>query len=188
VTTPITGETWGDEIDGVRAFILDEATQPFSALMPRLVEARQTLLAALVDVDETQAQFRPDTGEGEDAWGIAEVLRHIASIEAIMAHRIRLLGRGEPVDVTATYPGYMEDVSTRSLPELLDALAESYALLEAAVSDIDGHERLDTLEPHRRFGELNCRGWLVMHRLHIEDHARQVGKIKAMPGFPGVSG
>jgi hypothetical protein len=184
VTTPITGETWGDEIDGVRAYILREATRPFSVLMPRVSEARQSLLAAVADVSEDQAQFRPDTGEGEDAWGIAEVLRHIASIEAIMAERIRLLGRGEPVDVTATYPGYMEDVSTRSLPELVDALAGSYAQLEAAVSDIDGHERLDTLQAHRRFGELNCRGWLVMHQLHIEDHARQVGKIKAMSGFP----
>jgi hypothetical protein len=188
LTTPITGETWGDEVERARAFILNEAESPFGVLMPATALARGALLAALNGVTEEQAAFTPDTGEGEDAWGIAEVLRHIASIETVMAVRIRLLGHGEPVLVTPTYPGYMEDVSTRSLPELISAMAVSYERLETAVADVDGHERLDTEDRHRRFGELNCRGWLVMHRLHIEDHTRQIGKIKALPGYPITSG
>lgn len=185
MTTPITGETWGDEIDSVRELLLREAEQPFAALRPKLDAARRELLAAVEDVSEEQAQFRPETGEGEDAWGIAEVLRHFASIETIMADRIRTLGSGSPTDaITPTYPGYMEALETRRLPELLRALDASYAALLAAIEEIEGHERLDTLAAHRRFGELNCRSWLAMHTLHLQDHARQAGKIKALEGFP----
>jgi hypothetical protein len=185
-TTPITGETWGDEVESVRAHLLKEGEQTFAELSPQVEQARSELLQALEGVSEEQAEFRPATGEGEDAWGIAEALRHIASVEAIMANRIRFLGLGLPVDVKPIYPGFMEDVETRRLPELMDALQESWSLLWAAVSEIDGSERLDTFEPHRRFGDLNCRSWLVMHGLHLQDHARQIGKIKAMDGYPAT--
>jgi hypothetical protein len=182
--TPITGETWGDEIDPVRAHLLKVAEQPFSALRPPLDDAHQTLLGAVAGVSEGQAAFTPAVGEGEDAWGIAEVLRHIASVEVIMADRVRQLGTGQPLNLQATYPGYMESVETRRLPELVDIVGRSYERLLGAIGDVEGHERLDTLDTHRRFGELNCRGWVAMHTLHLQDHARQIGKIKAMPGFP----
>jgi hypothetical protein len=185
MTTPITGETWGDEIDRVRELLLREAEQPFAVLRLKLDAARRELLAAVEGVSDAQAQFRPATGEGEDAWGIAEVLRHLVSIETIMADRIRALGSGSPTGaLTPTYPGYMEAVETRRLPELLQELDASYAALLAAIEEVEGHERLDTVAAHRRFGELNCRSWIAMHTLHLLDHARQAGKIKALPGYP----
>ena len=116
MTRPITGETWGDEVAGVRAYLLAEAELPFAELRLKLASARGDLLAELDGVSDAQAELRPYEGEGEDAWGIAEALRHVASIETIMAQRVRLLGLGLPVDVQATYPGYMESVDTRRLP------------------------------------------------------------------------
>ncbi len=185
MTTPITGETWGDEIDGVRAYLLAEAEQPFSVLLPKLAAAHADLLAALDSVSEEQAEFRPIAGEGEEGWGIAEVLRHIASIETIMADRLRALGIGDSVNrLTPTYPGYMESVDTRRLQALLKVMGDSHAALLAAVMEIQGHERLDAVAEHRRFGKLNCRAWLVMHALHLQDHARQISKTKAMDGYP----
>jgi len=185
MTKPITGETWGSEIDGVRAYLLAEADLPFSALLPKLAAARADLLAALKGVSEEQAEFRPIAGAGEDGWGIAEVLRHIASIETIMADRIRALGVGASVSsLTPTYPGYMESVDTRRLPALVKVIGDSHAALLTAVMEIEGHERLDTVAQHRRFGNLNCRAWLVMHCLHMQDHTRQIGKIKALDGYP----
>ncbi|MPZ48896.1 MAG: hypothetical protein GEU75_06220 [Dehalococcoidia bacterium] len=184
MTTPITGETWGDEIDRVRDHLLKEAQQPFAILRSEYESARRDFLTAIDGVSESQAAFRPGTGEGEEAWGIAEALRHIASIETIMADRLRLLGSGRPAGVKATYPGFMEDVETRRLPELVDALDASSSSLLTAIAAIEGHERLDTLAAHRRFGDLNCRGWLAMHCLHLQDHARQINKIKAMAGYP----
>jgi hypothetical protein len=182
--TPITGETWGDQIDPVRTYLLQEAERPLAELRPKLAEAHQALVGALEGVSEGQAEFTPAVGEGEDAWGIAEVLRHISSVEVIMADRVRQLGQGELLNLQSTYPGFMESVETRRLPELIDTVGRSYDRLLTAVNEIEGHERLDTLDTHRRFGELNCRGWVAMHTLHLQDHARQIGKIKAMEGFP----
>ena len=185
MTTLITGETWGDETDSVRAFLLDEANKPFPGLRPSVEAARRELLAALAGVTTEQAQFRPLTGEGEDAWGIAEVLRHIASNEAIMAERIRQLANGLPLALPATYPGYMEDVTTRELSELVEAIAQTRQKLLATVDAVDGQERLDTFDTHRRFGAQNCRGWFMIQSLHERDHARQIEKLKRMSGFPG---
>jgi len=168
----------------VRAHLLKESERPLAELRPKLAEAHQALLGALEGVSEGQAEFTPAVGEGEDAWGIAEVLRHLASVEVIMADRVRQLGTGEPLNLKATYPGFMESVETRRLPELVDIVGQSYQRLGAAIDDVDGHERLDTLDSHRRFGQLNCRGWVAMHTLHLQDHARQIGKIKAMDGYP----
>jgi hypothetical protein len=183
-TTPITGETWGDEIEPVKAYLAEEAKQPLSALKAKLENSRRTLLAAVEGVSEAQGQFRAGSGDSEEDWGIAEALRHIASVEAIMADRIRGLGTGQPATLKATYPGFMEDVATRSIRQLEVELEQSRAALFKAIDEIDGHERLDTVDAHRRFGELNCRGWLAMHALHEQDHARQVGKIKAHPDYP----
>jgi hypothetical protein len=185
MTDLITGDTWGDEVESVRAHILKQAAQPFGVLLPELAASRAELLSAIDGVTDEQAEFRPGTGEGEEAWGIAEVLRHFASIETIMAERIRLLGAGDSVEsLTPTYPGYMESVETRRLPELIGAVDASHAALLAAIAEIEGHERLDAVAAHRRFGELNCRGWIVMHGLHLRDHARQIERIKALDGFP----
>jgi len=183
MTRPITGETWGDEVDGVRAYLLAEAELPLARLRLKLAAARGALLAELDGVSDAQAELRPAGGEDEDAWGIAEALRHVASIESIMAQRVRLLGLGLPVDVQATYAGYMEGVDTRRLPALIEALAASYDALLAAVAAIEGDERLDTFEPHRRFGPLNCRAWLAMHTLHLQDHARQIARLKSLPAY-----
>jgi hypothetical protein len=186
-TSLITGQTWGDNVDAVRAYLLGQSEEPLPALRARLDAARQEFRAALDGVSETQAQFTPASGEGEDAWGIAEVLRHIASIEPIMADRVRLLGQGQPTDsLTQTHPGYLKAVETRELSALRLLLDQSSAALLAAIDTIQGHERLDTQTPHRRFGPLNCRGWIALHTLHLQDHARQITRLKQTPGYPAT--
>lgn len=185
MTTPITGETWGEDVETVRAYLLREAEQPLGVLRLKLDAAREELRAALEGVSEVQAQFTPASGEGEDAWGIAEVLRHIASIEPIMAQRVRLLGNGQSADgISRTHPGYLTDVDTRRRADLVPMLKQSYAALLGAIAEIDGREHLETVAAHRRFGELSCRGWVALHTLHLQDHARQIAKIKALAGYP----
>lgn len=183
-TTPITGDTWGDEVDSVRTFLLAEAEKPFAELRPIVAASRARILEALEGTTTEQVQFRPAEGEGEDAMGIAEVMRHLSSLESIFAERIRQLGLGADLNVTKTYPGYMEDVTTRDPEELAAEFAASGERMDAAVAEIDGHERLDTTDPHRLFGPLNCRGWYRLHGTHIEDHVHQIAKIKRMDGYP----
>jgi hypothetical protein len=185
MTTLITGETWGDNLEAVRAFLLREAEQPFGMAKPNLDAARREFRAALEEVSDAQAQFTPQTGEGEEGWGIAEVLRHIASIEPIMAQRVRLLGTGQSMEgIARTHPGYLTDVDTRRVADLLPMLDRTHTELLDAIAAIDGQERLDTVAAHRRFGELNCRGWVALHTLHLRDHARQIEQIKQLAGYP----
>jgi hypothetical protein len=185
MTTLITGETWGDNVESVRAYLLAQAEQPLGSLRASLEATRQEFRAALDGVSEAQAQFIPGTGEGEEAWGIAEVLRHVASIEPIMAERVRLLGNGEPTEsLTRTHPGYLEAVDSRRLADLRALLDHSYAQLLSAIDAIEGHERLDTQTAHRRFGPLNCRGWVALHTLHLQDHTRQITRLQGQPGYP----
>jgi len=187
VAAPITGETWGDVIEPVREYLLRESEQPFSVLREKLQAARAKLMAATDGLSDAQAEFRPGTGEGEDAWGIAEVLRHVGGVEPLMAERIIALGEGRPTDnLTPTYAGYMEGVETRRLGELRGILATSLATLVRAIESVEGHERLDTLDAHRRFGDLNCHGWIAMHTLHMEDHARQIEKLRHLENFPAA--
>jgi hypothetical protein len=183
-TTPITGETWGDEIETVRGFLLSQSERPFAELRPEVEVARQDIIAAIVGLSEEQAAFRPAGGEGEDAMGIAEVMRHVISIETIFAERIRQLGLGREVNVTRTYPGYREEVDTQDIDESAARFATTGALMMRAVEEIEGRERLDTFDSHRLFGPLNCRGWFALHAVHLRDHVHQIGKIKAMEGYP----
>lgn len=183
-TTPMTGETWGDEVDPVRAYLLSESEKPFAELKPVVAASRARILEALEGVTKEQVQFRPPEGEGEDAMGIAEVMRHLTSIEAIFAERIRQLGLGLELNVTKTYPGYMEDVTTREPRELAAEFEGTGRRMDAAVAEIEGSERLDTTDSHRLFGPLNCRGWYRLHGVHLEDHVHQIAKIKQMDGYP----
>jgi len=182
----MTGETWGDEVESVRAFLLAESEKPFAGLRPVVAESRERLLASLDGVSEAQMRFSPGTGDGEEAMSIAEVMGHLISIEAIFAERIRQLGLGIELNVTRTYPGYKEDVETRDPVELARRFEETGAIMQATVDAIDGQERLDTFDSHRLFGPLNCRGWFRLHGVHLEDHVHQIAKIKAMPPYPST--
>lgn len=184
MTLPMTGDTWGDEVEAVRNFLLAESNKPFGALRPAVEEARRRLLTALDGVSEAQMRFSPGEGEGEEAMSIADVMRHLISIEAIFAERTRQLGLGLPLNVTRTYPGYKEDVDAAGPDELAALFEASGARMRAAVEEIEGRERLDTFDSHRLFGPLNCRGWYRLHGVHLEDHVHQISKIKAMPAYP----
>ncbi|MBV9170247.1 MAG: hypothetical protein JOZ81_09220, partial [Chloroflexi bacterium] len=69
MTASITGETWGETIEPVREYLLNESNERFAVLRPKLEAAHRGLLDAVQSVSNEQAQIRPAEGEGEDAWG-----------------------------------------------------------------------------------------------------------------------
>src|SRR5438067_5841506 len=104
-----------------------------------------------------------------------------------MAERVRALGMGQSVESLArTRPGYLDDAPSRGVAVLKGMLEQSYVRLLSSIGDIDGHERLDTFAAHRRFGELNCRGWVALHTVHLQDHARQIERLQHEPGYPAA--
>jgi hypothetical protein len=185
--TPITGDVWGDERERTRAFLLQEAERSLTDLLETAAAARQRLECVLKGVSESQARFKPASGAGEDAYSSAEVTRHDIHTAGAMAARIKALGLGEAPAPTAG-PGTLGEHDGASLADLRAILAQTAAILNAAVGSITGRERLDTTAPHRLFGELNCRAWLRLMALHEEDHARQIEKVKSHEDYPAGRG
>jgi hypothetical protein len=170
------------EIERVRSYLVSQAEKKtFDELRPAVEEARAALLRQLEGVSEAQARFKP-RGQGEDAWSIAEVLRHCIQGEEAVALRIRALGLGDPARPGAS--GRLVGRANASLAELIRDLKAANFALDHAVGSIAGKERLEPTAPHPFFGELNCRGWFLFQRVHDLDHARQIEKIKADPDFP----
>ena len=185
MTTLITGETWGEAVEPALEYLLREAEQPFAVLRPKLESARASFRAALDGVSDAQAQFTPASGEGEAAWGIGAIARHIASVEPRFGERVWLLGTGQSAD-SPPRPTSSAAPDLQPIVNLRQDLEQSFAEFLDRVATIDGRERLDTVSAHRRFGPLNCRGWVVLHTLHLQDHARQIDKIKRLDGYPSV--
>jgi len=183
MTTPITGEVWGDEVERSRAYILEQAERPFAELRPGFEEAYARFTGQLSEVTDGQATFKPGRGDGEEDYSIAEVTRHIIQIFPLMSARVRALARGEEAPPTQG-PGSLGGHEGVPLSQLKGFLSEARSELLAGVASIEGQERLETTMAHRLFGDLNCRGWLAMTILHVEDHARQIGKVKAHQAYP----
>jgi hypothetical protein len=176
----ITGEVFGQERDAPRAHLLTEAEKTFSQLREPYLESHVRLLGVLDGVSDTQARFLPGTGEGEDAWGIAQIVGHLAGSEARMAKRIRNLGLGEEMGAPMPQP----EEETRSIQELKAALEEAHRLVIEAGSACDGKEGLEKIWNHPFFGGINCRAVFALQTLHENDHARQIARIKALPAYP----
>lgn len=169
-----------------RSALLKHAEQPMPALLAALDSSRRDLLAALAGITDDQARFRPRTGgaaaDAEEAWSIAEVLRHLVQAEEGIADRVARLARGEPAETSV--PGALGGHADTPLPGLIEALAASREKLRSVVESISGNERLDTTVAHAFFGELNCRGWLALWVRHEASHVRQIEQIKASEGYP----
>jgi hypothetical protein len=182
-TTPITGDVWGDEVERSRAYILKEAEKPFPELRAGFENAYAAFVDQLSDVTDEQATFKPGRGEGEEDYSVAEVTRHIIQILPLMGARIRALARGEEPPPTQG-PGSLGGHEGEPLSRLALFLSAARSELLSGVASVEGQEDLEPQMAHRLFGELNCRGWLAMSTLHVEDHSRQIGKVKAHAGYP----
>ena len=181
-TTPITGEVFGEERDAPRAYLLAASQKQFSQLKPAMEMAYQAMRSALEGVTETQARFEPaGAGEGEDAWGISQIVRHVAGAQSRNAARLRALALA--TDSAAPPAAQQNAEDTRTIEALKAALDGSYNALLGAVADVEGKQRLDTTFTHAFFGDLNCRGLFALQTLHANDHARQIDRIKSHPAY-----
>lgn len=167
----------------VRGYLLAQAEKnDFAALWPRVMEQRSALLAAFAELTEAQAAFRPVTGEGEDAWGAADLVQHlVASTRNVMAI-VSALARREaaPEDPLGTLGG----VSYASFAEARKALFDVSLEFAALPGRLPATPDLDATVEHGIFGPLNCRAWFLFQRLHDTDHINQIAALRADERFP----
>ena len=166
-------------------------------LLSHLRDARAELARALAGVPADRRQEKP----APDQWSVAEILEHLAIVEAriagmvdrdVAAAKATGLARemsDEPVLPSIDMEGLTDRTTKRVAGETsqptgsLDAteawakLADSRALLEAAIREGDGWA-LETLsQPHHRLGPMNLYQWIAFSGAHELRHAAQIVEV-----------
>lgn len=176
-----------DPREAVRAQLLEDAAAlSWPQIWQRLAAARAELIGATLDVSEAQAVWRPplaegDEGEGEEAWCVAEILRHLitatpnvaAIIEATAQGRTER--KGPPGEIAAAEAGIEE------LRGQLVAVSEG--LLSVGLR-IPSRANAEVMVEHAFFGPLPSRAWALFQPIHDGMHTGQIGALKAGAGYP----
>ena len=175
--------TADDPLARVRGYLLAQAEKnDFAALWPKVMEQRSALLAAFAELSEAQAAFRPATGEGEGAWGAADLARHLVSSTRNVMAIVEAISRGEaaPNDPLGT----LGDVAYASFVEARKALIDVSLEFAALPGRLPAAPNLEATVEHAFFGPLNCRAWFLFQRIHDTDHINQIAALRAAEGFP----
>jgi len=120
------------------------------------------------------ATWRPDSGEGENAWSIAQVVRHIAGSRLYFARAYR--GEGWVQD----WPVPMTDDQSSWLPALDASAAEFRRRLEST-PDEWLQRRLPMIDT-----DASLSGWriLMMMLEHEVHHRSQIDAYAGLQGWP----
>jgi hypothetical protein len=163
-----------------------------------LIEGRDALLAALADVSEAQARFKPDP----ERWSIAECAEHVAITgDALLAMLMRGVMNPQGIALDPEKYGRLaEALVNRSrrfpAPESIRPTGRFASLADARTHFLDSHERamaytlqcqLDLRQHftvHPLLGEIDCFRCLLLLALHPARHAAQISEIKRDPRFP----
>jgi len=164
--------------------------------------AQARFVAAVSNLSEAQANFRPD----ENRWTIAEIVEHVSIVNdgfLRLTHKLVKEAESEPrppkADLNLGHTSLDENGRQREpfqAPERVrpkggvsveDSLAKMRMAL-AGFADIQPRlEAVDLSEkvfPHPALGPFNAYQWMVLLGEHEDRHRAQVDRVKAASGFP----
>ena len=174
--------TGSDEVERVLSYLTSQGERyTFAEIWVRFAKARLELIDSVSEVDQGQADFRPDAGE----WSISEVLNHVVTSSGTVSEIVDALSRG----VTPT-PGRIDpprEETSLDINELRERLTLDSLRWSALVERLPPAPSTVLTAPHPFFGELHARAWLLFQRIHDIDHAGQVEKNKQARGYPGAA-
>ena len=164
--------------------------------------AQARFVAAVSNLSEAQANFRPD----ENRWTIAEIVEHVSIVNdgfLRLTHKLVKEAESEPrppkADLNLGHTSLDENGRQREpfqAPERVrpkggvnveDSLAKMRMAL-AGFADIRPRlEAVDLSEqvfPHPALGPFNAYQWMVLLGEHEDRHRGQIERLKATDGFP----
>lgn len=147
-------------------------------LIAKMTEERDTLLEAVAQVLEADADVRPPKGEGEAGWSVKEQLSHLAEMEVsyrAWVQRALVEDRPDVTEGTTPDPVAVPHSEAHSA-DLESHVAELRRLREQTLQIIEtipleGFERTAST---RIFGELTVLQWLRSYYRHDRMHAAQI--------------
>lgn len=156
--------------------------------------SRARLLESVAHVDSAFGEIRPR----DDAWSVAQILTHIASVDASVANLVTRSvewGKENGVGPDNSDESVLSSMDGQSLIETtqpmaaperlvppvdstmdraLKSLVSSRQTLKDAFATGDGMDLSAIIRPHRIFGELNLYQWGLFVAQHEERHRRQI--------------
>jgi DinB family protein len=164
--------------------------------------AQARFMAAVSNLSEAQADFRPD----ENRWTIAEIVEHVSIVNdgfLRLTHKLLKEAESKPgppkADLNLGHTSLDENGQQREpfqAPERVcpkggvsveDSLAKMRMAL-AGFADIQPRlEAVDLSEqvfPHPALGPFNAYQWMVLLGEHEDRHRAQIERLKAAAGFP----
>jgi hypothetical protein len=172
--------------------------QERQAAIARLESSRDALLAAVSDVTDEQASFKPTP----DRWSILQLVEHLATsdpglmaliqralaspaqpelVEETRKHDRRFLGELKPLPRGVNKaPDFLLPKS--AYPKLADAIAAFEKAREATIAYARStqDDLRDHFAPHSVLGPMDGFQWLMACALHAESHTLQILELKTM--------
>ena len=166
-------------------------------------QARARFIAAVSDLIEAQANFRPD----ENQWTIAEIVEHVGIVDNnILRLTHKLLKEAEsapkPPKADLNLGHTSLDENGRQHPEPFQApdrvrpqggalIEDSLAKMRASLAGFaEIQSRLEAVDlseqtlPHPFLGPINVYQWMILLAEHEDRHRGQIERLKATAGFP----
>jgi uncharacterized damage-inducible protein DinB len=166
-------------------------------------QAHDRFLAAVSNLTEAQANFRPD----ENQWTIAEIVEHVSIIDnnfLRLAHKLLKEAESAPRPPKADlnlghtsldenghqHPGPFpapERVRPQGGVGIEDSLVKmsaslaGFAEIQSRIEAVDLSEQMFT---HPFLGPINIYQWMALLGEHEDRHRGQIERLKASAGFP----
>ena len=165
-------------------------------------QAQARFIAAVSNLTEAQANFRPD----ENQWTIAEIVEHVSIVNdgfLRLTHKLlkeaELAARPPKADLNLGHTSLDENGRQRGpfpAPERVRpnggvSVEDSLIKLRAALAGFgEIQSRLEAVDlseqmfPHPALGPFNAYQWMVLLGEHEDRHRGQIERMKATDGFP----
>jgi len=165
-------------------------------------QAQARFIAAISNLTEEQANFRPD----QNQWTIAEIVEHVSIVnDGFLRLTHKLLKEAESAarpakaDLNLGHTSLDENGRQRgpfqapervrpkggvSVEDSLAKLRVTLAGFSEIQSRLEGVDLSEQTFPHPALGPLNAYQWMVLLSEHEDRHRGQIERLKAADGFP----
>ncbi len=157
-------------------------------------DSRKALMATVADAGGAFAAVKP----AADAWSVAEILAHLANVEAGVAKLVSgsvrwARNNGIPPELSdesvldcldefhvavpnrkMKAPSMVDVGPGANMRDALQSLETSRAAIRLALADADGLDLTAVKRPHPLLGELNLYQWALLVAHHEERHRKQI--------------
>ena len=165
-------------------------------------QAQERFIAAVSNLTEAQANFRPD----ENQWTIAEIVEHISIVNdgfLRLTHKLLKEAESAPkptkTDLNLGHTSLDENGQQREpfqAPERVRpkggvSVEDSLAKMRVALAGfaeiqprLEAVDLSDHMFPHPALGPFNAYQWMVLLGEHEDRHRAQIERVKAASEFP----